>query len=43
MMVTDFQICKDFIGEGSGSFAIIIACDIGVHFVDELWGKKFKQ
>jgi hypothetical protein len=41
MMVTDFQFCKDFIGEDSGSFANIIACDIGVHFVDELWEKKF--
>jgi hypothetical protein len=43
MMVLDFQYCKDFIGEDRGSSVIIIACDIGVHCVDELWRKKFKQ
>jgi hypothetical protein len=38
-MVTDLQFCKDFIGEDRGSSVIIIACDIDVYSVDELWGK----
>jgi hypothetical protein len=41
MMVPDFQFCKDFIGEDRGGLVAIIACDIGVHCVDELWKKVF--
>jgi hypothetical protein len=37
----DFQFGKDFILEDRGSSVTILACDIGVHCVDELWEKTF--
>jgi hypothetical protein len=39
-MVPNFQFGKDFILEDRGNSVIILACDIGVHCVDELCEKK---
>jgi hypothetical protein len=41
MMMSEFRFCKDFIGEDRDSSVTIIAPDIDVHCVDELWEKMF--